>query len=194
MTDILLERFAALADPADDSDWLDVRRRARRAHVRVSVAAAAAAALVAVAATVAAGGGWIFSTHDRQVTASTSVTLNGKAWDVSITNGAFGRVCVRITGQHTTCTSRLAQLVRARAFGAVSSKVPGGQIWVGATIGFARRIAITNTEGKVYSADTMKAPKGTRTPFRYWALAVAGSAKSITAYDARGRSIRKALK
>ncbi|HZS61758.1 MAG TPA: hypothetical protein VFA43_20965 [Gemmatimonadaceae bacterium] len=29
MTDILAERFEAIADPTDDSDWRDVRRRAR---------------------------------------------------------------------------------------------------------------------------------------------------------------------
>ena len=45
MTDILFERFAALADLTDESDWLDVRRRARRRHLSIVVAAAAAAAV-----------------------------------------------------------------------------------------------------------------------------------------------------
>ena len=81
-----------------------------------------------------------------------------------------------------------------RQFGAVDLKVPGGQIWVGATIGFARRIVITSTAGDTYAADTMAAPTGTKTPFRYWALAVAGTATSITATDAHGHSIRRALR
>ena len=194
MTDVLFERFAALADQADDSDWLDVRRRARRPRSRIAATAAAAAALVAVATALATGGGWIFRAHDHQVTAATSVTLNRKTWRVSITNGTFGRVCVSIAGQRTTCTSRLGQLGRARPFGAISATVAGGQIWVGATVGFARRIAITNAGGQVYSTKTIAAPKGTKTPFRYWALAVAGSATSVTAYDARGRSIWKTLR
>ena len=194
MTDVLFERFAALADHADDSDWLDVRRRARRPRRRTAAATAAVAALVAVATALAAGGGWIFRTHGHQVTAATNVTLSGKTWHVSITNGALGRVCVRIGGRRTTCTSRLAQLGGARPFGAISANVAGGQIWVGATVAFARRIAITNVAGQTYSTTTMAAPKGTKTPLRYWALAVAGSATSVTAYDAQGRAIRKTVR
>lgn len=197
MTDVLFARFAALADPSDSSDWLDVCRRAHRARGRVAVAAVAAAAVVAVAAGLAASGGWVFSTRDHHVTASTSVALNGKTWNVSITTGTFGRICFRVTGStppKTTCAGRLKQLVQARQFGAVHLEVPGGQIWVGATIGFARRIVITNTAGDTYTASAMAAPKGTKTPFRYWAIAVSGTAKSITAYDAHGRSIRKPLR
>ncbi|MGN6798106.1 MAG: hypothetical protein ACTHKS_08155 [Gaiellaceae bacterium] len=197
MTDILVERFAALADPTDDSNWLDVRRRARRAQTRVAVAAAVLAATVAVATALAAGSGWVFNTHQHRVTAATSLSLNGSTWKVSITSGAFGRLCFRISGASATpsaaCTGRLGGLHHARPFGAVVSKISGGQLWAGASIGFARRISITTTEGRSYTADTMAAPKGTKTPFRYWAIAVTGTASSITAYDAHGRSIRKSL-
>jgi hypothetical protein len=196
MTDALLERFAALADPTDDSDWLDVRRRARRTRKRAALAATAAAAVVVVTAALAAGSRWVFSTHDHRVTAATSVALSGRTWHVSITSGTFGRTCVRLTGStpnRTTCTSRLKELGRARPFGAIGLPVPGGQIWVGASIGFARRVVITNAEGRRYTATATAAPKGTRTPFRYWAVAVAGTGTSITAYDAQGRSIRKPL-
>lgn len=194
MTDVLLERFAALADPTDDSDWLDVRRRARRTRRRIALPIAAAAAVLVAAAAVAAGGGWMFSTHDRQVTAATSVSLDGKTWHVSITTGTFGRVCFHIDGSSgRTCTGRLGELHQARPFGALDSKVSGGQIWLGATIGFARRVVITTTSGHTYTTATTAAPKGTKTPFRYWALAVAGTAKSITAYDARGHAITKSL-
>ena len=57
MTDadtLLRERFAALANPHDDSDWLDVRRRSRRRRrvyllpVAAAVAALAAASALAV--------------------------------------------------------------------------------------------------------------------------------------------------
>lgn len=51
MTDVLTERFAAIANTSDDSDWVDVRRRARRSRVRRPLLALAAAlAAVAVAA------------------------------------------------------------------------------------------------------------------------------------------------
>jgi hypothetical protein len=52
MTDPLEQQFATLRNPSDDSDWLDVRRRARRPWRRaafVVVVAAAAALLVAPA-------------------------------------------------------------------------------------------------------------------------------------------------
>lgn len=194
--DVLFTRFAALADPTDDSDWLDVRRRARRARMRVAVVATASAAAILVAAAVAASNGWMFTTRDRQVTATTSVSLHGKTWRVSITSGTFGRRCFRIAGPTPTrkiCDGGLKALVRARQFGAVGLTVPGGQIWVGASIGFARRIVITNADGRAASTVTMTAPKGTKTPFRYWALAVSGTATSITASDGHGHSIRRPL-
>jgi hypothetical protein len=46
--DLLSERFAALADPLDDSDWSDVTRRARRGLRRPWVALPLAAALAAI--------------------------------------------------------------------------------------------------------------------------------------------------
>jgi hypothetical protein len=191
MTDTLLDRFAALADPTDDSDWLDVRRRARPSPMRVAMAAAAGAAVVAAATALAAAGGWVFSTHDHHVTAATTVSLDGKSWNVSITTGSLGRVCFRVEGSTgPTCTGRLDTLRRARPFGAVSVKVPGGQIWLGATIGFARRVVVTTTDGHSFATETKAAPRRTKTPFRYWALAVSGRAKWITAHDAHGHAIR----
>lgn len=46
--DLLFERFAALADPLDDSDWSDVTRRARRGFRRTWIALPLAAALAAI--------------------------------------------------------------------------------------------------------------------------------------------------
>jgi hypothetical protein len=45
---LLAERFAALADPLDDSDWLDVRRRAGDRRGRTWLVVAIAAALAAL--------------------------------------------------------------------------------------------------------------------------------------------------
>jgi hypothetical protein len=44
MTDLLEQRLAELANPIDDSDWLSVRRKARRPLVAAGVVAMAAAA------------------------------------------------------------------------------------------------------------------------------------------------------
>ena len=47
---LLAPRFAALANPVDDSDWLDVRRRARTRHGRRWLAVPLAAGLAALLA------------------------------------------------------------------------------------------------------------------------------------------------
>jgi hypothetical protein len=200
MTDVLHERFAALADLTDDSDWLDVRRRARRGRQRVALAAVAALAAAVAAGAVAAGDRWFFSSHDHRVTAVTQVSLAGRTWRVSLTTGPgrwLPHSCIRLTspGQQTItggCGPRASRLV-GPPFGARRFAVPGGQIWVGETIAFARRIAITDADGRVHSTQTVAAPHNTKTPFRYWVLAVDGTARTITAYDARGRKISKSL-
>lgn len=185
MTDVLHERFAALADSTDDSDWLDVRRRARGRRRWVVPYVAASAAVVAAAA-VAASGGWIFSTNGPRLTAVTHVSLHGTTWRVELT-----RLCLRVSGTASAhdCGRRLGP-----PFGAQHVDVAGGQIWAGETVGFTRRISITDAAGTAHTATAVKAPRGTKTPFRYWVIALDGTtAKSIAAYDARGRAIRKTL-
>jgi hypothetical protein len=186
MNDVLAARFAALADTRDDSDWLDVRRRARRTHRRVAVAVAAGVAAVIATAAVAAGGGWIFSAHGPRLTAVTRVSLHGTTWRVELT-----RLCLRVSGGATAqdCGRALPP-----PFGARHVDVDGGQIWAGETVGFARRISIADAAGTVHTASAVKAPRGTKTPFRYWVIALDGTkATSITAYDAHGRTLRKTL-
>lgn len=196
MTDDLGQRVRALADPIDDSAWLDVRRRARRTRRRPILLAAAAAAAVAAAASLAAGGGWLFSSQERQVTARTEVTLHGRTWTVSLTSrGGVSRFCVRLSqaGRPTIsggCGRGVSRLV-GPPFGARRIQVDGGQVWVGETLAFVRRIAITDEQGHVHSTRTIAAPKGTKTPFRYWALALDGPARSIAAQVPDGRTIRK---
>jgi hypothetical protein len=195
-----MERFAALADPTDNSDWLDVRSRARRRRVWLVAPVAAAAAVVAAAA-VAAGGGWIFSTHDRQVTARTEVTLAGRTWRVSYTaspkHGAS--FCARASSAGTATQWNCREMGPGSPrlgppFGALKLTVPAGQIWVGATVGFTRRIAITDTNGHVHATRVVKAPRGMKTPFRYWVIALDGTtAQSIAATGMHGRVIRKTL-
>lgn len=200
MTELLEARFAALADRTDDSDWLDVRRRARRRRRGLALPAAAAAAAIVAAASLAAGGTWLFSSHDRQVTAVTHVSLNGHTWRVALTLRAGNwqsRLCVQLSRPGAPaisggCGPAASRLV-GPPFGARRFGVDGGQIWTGATVGFARRISITDTRGQVYTARAIAAPRGTKTPFRYWALALKAPARSISVTGANGRSITKRL-
>ena len=202
MTEALAERLAAYASMQDDSDWLDVRRRARRRRARVTIPLAAAVAAAVTAGALAAGGGWLFNTHDRLVTASTDVRLGGRTWHVSYTAnaGIRGRFCATASAAGASTRKACREMGPGSPrlgppLGAMKLAVPGGQIWAGATVGFARRVAITDAAGVAHAAQAVRAPKGTKTPFRYWAIAIASStARSITAYSAGGRSITSRLR
>jgi hypothetical protein len=64
MTDLLARRFEPLSNPIDDSDWLDVRRRARPPWRRIAlVAVAAAVTAVAVSPAFGLGGRLISLIH-----------------------------------------------------------------------------------------------------------------------------------
>jgi hypothetical protein len=195
VTDLLAERFAALTGPAAEADWLDVRRRARPARTPAAIALAAVFCAGVAAATVAAANGWLFASHARQVTAVTHVTFRGEEWRVSITTGGRLRVCVRLSrpGRLTMAagcgTSPPRPIVLP--LGARHVDVDGGQIWVGSTLGFTRRIAITDTAGRVHTTRPVAAPRGAKTPFRFWVVPIdSGKATSIAVSDRRGRTLR----
>lgn len=200
MTDVLAERFAALSEVRDDSDWLDVRRRARRRRARVALPAAVIAA-VAAASAFAASGGWVFSSHDRQVTARIDVVVAGHTWHVSYATSTARHAvfCARASSSGSTDRSKCAEMGPGSprwgpALGGMKLMVPGGQIWAGATVGFARRIGITDAAGRTYMARTVKAPKGTKTPFRYWVIVLGSSpAHTITSYGSNGRKLTTTL-
>jgi hypothetical protein len=200
MTDVLFRRFDALADPADGADWADVRRRARpRRRYAVLLLATAAAAVAAAA--LAAGNGWLFTSADRQVTAVTHVSFQGQTWRVSLTSRSrhwLSRLCVRLehpgarTISHGCGSSSLRVL--GPPFGARRVDLAGGQIWVGTTLGAITRISIVDAAGHAHTTQPAAAPRGTKTPFRYWVIALDGTtARTIVATTAAGRSIRKAL-
>ena len=84
MTDILAERFAALADVRDDGDWRDVRRRARPRR-RLMLAATLILAGACVAAAIAAVGGWhLFDRGAGVVEATETVDLPDGRWTVTV--------------------------------------------------------------------------------------------------------------
>ena len=212
MTDVLSERFGALADRTDDSNWPDVRRRARR-RARLVVPAALVAAAVVAAGAVAATGHWIFSAHARSVTASTHVRVGNTTYRASITMKGAGKICFSIAPPnkppswdrycsdvggnltlHSENGTMVTLLAPGPAFRAISLRVRGGEVVAGASIDFARRIELTDAKGRVYSTQTIAAPRGTKTPFRFWAIGLEGTtASAIAAYDARGLAIRKTI-
>jgi hypothetical protein len=200
VTDLLEARFAPVADGTDDSDWLDVRRRARRRRRGLVVPGAVIFAAIVATAALGAGGTWLFSAHDRQVTAVTHVSLHGETWRVALTTRPgnwLSRLCVQVSrpGRPAIdggCGPAFSRLL-GPASGARHVEVDGGQIWVGATVVFARRVAITDARGRVHTARAIAAPRGTKTPFRYWAVALDSPARSIAVYGADGRVLRRKL-
>ena len=202
MSDVLAERFAALADAHDDSDWLDVRRRARRRRARVVLPLAAAVAAAAAASAFAASGGWIFSSSDRQVTARTDVVVGGRTWHVSYAASTRMRAvfCLRASSSGLASRSRCVEMGPGSPrigppWGGMKLAVPGGAIWAGATVGFTRRIAITDSSDSVHTAQAVRPPKGTKMPFRYWIVTLGTSpARSITSYGSNGRKITTAVR
>lgn len=202
MNDVVAERFAALADLSNESDWQDVHRRARRMRVRVAVPVAVAAATVVAAGAFAASSGWIFSSNDRQVTARTDVVVAGRTWQVSYSASTrlHAVFCLRASSRGTRTRSECTEMGPGSPrlgppLGGMKLTVPGGRIWAGATVGFTRRVAITDAAGHVHRAQAVRPPKGTKTPFRYWVIALGTSpARSITSYGSNGRTITTKLR
>ena len=202
MNDVVSERFTALADLSDGVDWHDVRRRARRGRARVVVPVAAGVAAAVAAGTFAASSGWIFSSSDRQVTARANVVVAGRTWQVSYSAStrAHAVFCLRASSPRTAARSRCAEMGPGSPrlgppLGGLRLAVPGGQIWAGATVGFTRRVAITDAAGHVHTARAVRPPKGVKTPFRYWVIALGASpARSITSYGSNGRTITTKLR
>jgi hypothetical protein len=161
----------------------------------LAVAGAACAAAVAFAA----GGGWLFSSHGQQIVGITHVALQGKPWRVTLKQEARrdGTSLLVVYASRGKMESTRAGGVfpSARSFGepfaALEVYVPGGQIWAGTTRSTIRRISITYYSGRVYTTDTIAAPRRAKTPYRYWALAVPGvaPAASLTTQDVNGKAI-----
>jgi hypothetical protein len=123
-------------------------------------------------------------------------------WRVTLNEQTHGDVSFFFVGASsgsTTSTGGIADTASLRWFGppftAVNTDVPGGQIWAGTTRSSTRRISITDYAGRVYTANTVPAPRSAKTAYRFWALAVAGApAASLTTYNANGKSTRWRLR
>jgi hypothetical protein len=210
MTDILAERFAAIADTTSTGDWLDVRRRARRPRRHVALAITAAAAAVAAAAALAAGGGWLFTKHGVLTTGATQVQFHGKNYTLHALLLGQGRMfCLELSegsrmrlpaiasgcGVSTLTIKGLPQrLLRPSAptglpFGAKNWDQGGGQVWFGDARPDVASIEIVDANGRTVRAQTA-APPTAKTAFRLWVIALPSSTgRTIAGYDAHGKLV-----
>lgn len=185
MNDVLADRFAAVADSHDDSDWKALRPR-RRWPV---VAAVVAAGVVAAVAVAAVDGNWHFVRSHRTVDASTTVELNGHRYSVAVylapnsTNG----VTVALKNAHSfVLMSAAGAITRTRCQAVIGSNAywtKDGAILFGISSERVRKVRV----GSV-TTDTVDAGAYLT---RVWALATPGRPKTIDALDAKGHLLRK---
>jgi hypothetical protein len=208
MIDPLAERFLPLEDLYDDSDWLDVRRRARRARPIVLVVIVAVAAILAAAAW-SASGTWLFGSSNGQPTAERTVTLHGHAYTLRMSpidgTGRFFALLLYGQGPHAEELTAvyggaffpppkgpaLASPTKGGdATVAVNYRTRDGDIWYGDARPDVRRVVVLDTRGRAHPTDTVEPPKQLVTRFRFWAVALdAAYGKTIVAYDGDGNVV-----
>ena len=218
MTDLLAERFAPFADPTDDSDWLDVRRRAGRRARRYVPLLAATAALIVAAVALAAGRGWLFTRgyggnvqgtaqvrfHGKTFTAQTLMTPGGRyfcilllphraaSWATDLRDfveRGCGASVLTVKGLPQPLLPRSAPI--GDAFGALNFDQGRGQIWFGDARPTIDRITITDTHGRLFSTRTA-APATMKTAFRIWIVALPSTtARTIAGYDRNGALVQR---
>lgn len=219
MTDLLAERLAPFVDPTDDSDWLDVRRRAGRRARRYVPPLAATAALIVGAVALAAGGGWLFTRgYGGNVEGTTQVQFHGKTYAAQTLMSPGGRYfCIlllphragswatdlkdfveRGCGASVLTVEGLPQPLLppsapvGPAFGALNFDSGRGQIWFGDARPTIDTITITDNHGRVFSTRTA-APATMKTAFRIWIVALPSSTgETIAGYDEHGKLVKRA--
>lgn len=206
MSDVFVERFDALADWTDDSDWLEVQRRAKRTRRRLVVPAAFVAAAVCAAAAFAANS-WLFPRTPDSITAITHVQFHGTNWRVFLTVTPDRAFCATLTrtnarrqpGGCNVWVKPVPLIVGTPNTFRIELETPPfdglrhidgrGELWYGVAQANVARITITDLNGRVTSTATVAAPKTKR---RFWALPLPSShAMFISGYDANGHLIRR---
>jgi hypothetical protein len=206
MTDLLAERFALLADTTDDSDWLDVRRRARRARrFALPVAALVAAALVGATA-LAAGGGWLFKGRGGEVTATRTLFFRGTTYRLTVNKLAGDLVCTHLDDSQgrrlaTGCgvpvlgekpayhRPHVPPIPLSFATSNFGVAVPGGEIWFGAARSNVARVTLRNAAGRMLATGTTAAPPSLKTKLRFWSIATRVHGLDLTAYNFAGNPV-----
>ncbi len=201
MTDVLAERFSALADATDDSDWLEVRRRARRGRRSALPTAALAAAALVAATAVAAGGGWLFTGHRNGATATRTISFHGTTYTLTVDTFADGALCMSLGKLHGPRLAHpcvvpvLSDSPLKRALttwlpvGHLVAEVRGGEVAFGAARPDIARVAVTNAAGKTFTTPTSAGPASLKPRLRFWAMAFPGRARRLTAFNAAGKVV-----
>ena len=201
MSDVLAERFAAIADRADDGSWRDVRRRARVGvgRRRVAVLVVALAGAVAAAAALAVNGGWVFKrAPSAEPSFARTFPFQGASWSVVGYLDGDGRVSCFSVGRTEALLARRERcsihLTRPRRSSRPITKTGwssrGGEIWFGDARPSVARVAVTDTRGRTFTAPAVTAPTlpDPIVRFRLWLIALPSSkAVSIAAYDRHGK-------
>jgi hypothetical protein len=202
MSDILADRFFAVADLADDGDWRDVRRRTRRGPRRwpATVLVVAAAAVVATVA-VAANGGWIFTrSASAEPSFSRTFSFQGSAWRLAGYLSGNGRIaCFRLGPAKSASSGPRRCRVGLEWPGFVAPTVTPvgydhgkGQIWFGDAQARVARVEITDTLNRIEKAVTLRTPTLPHPTARYglwFATLPSSTARRITAYDRHGKLV-----
>ncbi|HEY2328051.1 MAG TPA: hypothetical protein VGH52_11265 [Gaiellaceae bacterium] len=210
MTDVLAERFAALADQRDDSSWLDVRRRARVRRGRATAAVVAVAAVVCVAGAYAAASTWLFHHGPDSIDATTHVQFHGVDWKIYLSVTPDRAFCAALTrpgqkvkpGGCNLWVQPIPLFVQGgKSFKLVLSTPPfdglryvdgRGELWYGVAQANITHIAITDTSGRVRSTATAAPPHAGTSARRFWALPLPSShAMFISGYDAKGQLVKR---
>jgi hypothetical protein len=202
MSDLLADRFLAIADLADDGDWREVRRRARPAVRRwqVTLLVATAAAVVAAVA-LAANDGWVFSRAAyAEPSFSRSFTFQGASWSVAGYLTSDGEVsCFRLGPKRTGGAAPMTCRVHLETPPGLASAPEGttigydhraGQVWFGDAPSRVARVEITDSRGKKHwsaAVVTPTLPEPTNR-FRLWLILLPSStAISVAGYDRHGK-------
>lgn len=195
MIDPLAERFFPLEDLEDDSDWLDVRRRARRTKPIVLIVIVAVAVVVAAAA-LAAANTWVTAPQYGQPTGERTVTFHGHRYTIKLSLlDRGGRFFAMLLYDHG---DRRDELVASYGGGFLPVAHPptvspasyrsgGGEIWYGDARAKVARVVVVDVHGRRFSADTSAVQARFGARFRFWSLPLQSSyARAILGYDAGG--------
>jgi hypothetical protein len=174
MTDVLAERFEAVADLHDDSDWTALARRRRW-----PLAATAVVAAVVATAAFAGVGGWRF-VHDQRgnVNAFGTVGLNGHHYkvEVDIPRDRRGRLTLVLRNSKTKLT--LSGIGCRLLLEASSYETRDGTVYFGFAAETVRAVRVGGVTTKTVESGAYRT--------RVWALGAPGHKRTVQALAAGG--------
>jgi hypothetical protein len=195
MTDVLAERFAAVADDLDDGDWREIARRGNRR--RLTAGAIAFVALAAVAAALAANDRWhFFDQGNGDVKAVTTIDYAGGRWTVELEvapSGLGGATeILRSPAGKVVASAMGGPLLtpRGRTHVLVESSTYAdrhGTIAFGLAAKEISAIRVVRRGGKTTSVATVAARPQLLGAARVWAVAVRGRISYLEALDEHGK-------